>query len=143
MIPVRRHDWRSRLSGVIEEALQRPFEWGHHDCALFAADAVLAMTGADHATFWRGRYRTPLGAMRILGRGGYEDHVDYVAAHLAEVHPALAAVGDIAVIGSEDGPALGIVTGPGIAVPGPSGLGFAPRAAAIRAFHVPFAGEAG
>lgn len=135
--------WRSRLSACIEGALQTPFEWGQHDCALFVADAVLAMTGTDHASFWRGRYRTAAGAMRILGRGGHDDHVAYVAAQLAEIHPALAATGDIAVVVTPDGPALGIITGPQVAVPDAAGLSFLPRDRAVRAFHVPFAGEDG
>lgn len=122
MIPVRRHDWRSRLSAVIEGALKRPFEWGRHDCGLFAADAVMSMTGTDHAAAWRGRYRTAIGALRLLRRSGYEDHVACVAAHLAEIHPTLASVGDVAVVASDDGPALGVWTGPGVAVPGHSGL---------------------
>lgn len=138
---VRRPDWRSRLSACVEGALKRPFEWGVHDCALFAADAVLAMTGVDHADFWRGRYRTAAGAMKILGRGGYDGHVAYVAAHLPELHPSVAADGDIAVIETELGPALGVVAGALVAVPGPIGLSFVSRAEAMQAFHVPFAGE--
>jgi hypothetical protein len=143
MTLTRHPEWRSRLSACIEGALQRPFEWGRHDCALFAAEAVQAMTGTDFAEFWRGRYRSAAGAMKILGRGGYDSHVDYAAAHLPELHPALAATGDIAVIAAAEGPALGVVTGAFVAVPGPEGLSFVPRSEAVRAFHVPFVGEAG
>lgn len=141
MIPVRRHDWYSRLSACIEGALQRPFEWGVHDCALFAADAVLAMTDMDLADGFRGRYRTARGARRILGRGGMAGVADLAATQLPDVAPALAAQGDIAVVVTGDGPALGVVTGPLVAVPGRAGLGFVPRSEATRAFHLPFAGE--
>jgi hypothetical protein len=138
---VRRHDWYSRLSDAIEGALQRPFEWGVHDCALFAADAVLAMTGVDLADGFRGHYRSAGGAMRILGRGGCDDVTEYAATLLPEIAPALAAAGDIAAVLTKAGPALGVLTGPLVAVPGAGGLGFVSRGEAIRAFHVPFAGE--
>lgn len=141
MILIRRPDWRSRLSACIDGALQRPFEWGRHDCALFAAEAVLAMTGTDPAVGFRGNYSSARGAMKILGRGGYDDHVDYAAARLPELHPALAATGDIAVIAADEGPALGVVAGAFVAVPGPEGLSFVPRSRVVRAFHVLFAGE--
>lgn len=34
-----------------------PFAWGSNDCRLFAADAVQAMTGVDHAAELRMRDR--------------------------------------------------------------------------------------
>lgn len=139
---VRLPHWRSALSKCIEEALQRPFEWGRHDCALFAADAVLAMTGVDPAEGWRGRYSTPRGAIRVLRRDGYDDHIAYAEGYLPEVHPARAAMGDIVMVETPVGVALGVLTGAVIAVPDADGLGFVPRVMAHRAFHVPFAGEA-
>ena len=138
---VRLPHWRSALSSCIEEALQRPFEWGRHDCALFAADAVLAMTRVDLAAEWRGRYSTARGAIRVLRRDGHDDHIACAAGHLPEVHPARAAIGDIMVVETPEGPALGVLTGAAIAVPGADILGFMSRVDARRAFHVPFAGE--
>lgn len=137
---VRRHDWRSRLSAVIEEALQRPFEWGHHDCALFAADAVLAMTDRDLAEGLRGEYANDRQALKLLTCRDF-DPEDHARALLPAIHPALAQVGDVAILPPE-GPWYGIFTGAAIAVVAPAGLAFLPRAAAIRALHVPFAGEA-
>ena len=135
-------DWRGRLSACIDASLQRPFEWGVHDCALFAADAVLAMTGTDVAVGWRGRYRSAAGAKRILRKTGYLDHGSMAGTLLGEIPPALAVVGGVAVVEGPDGPALGVVLGATIAVPGTDGLGFLPRSEALRTFHVPFDGEA-
>jgi hypothetical protein len=39
----RREDWPSRLAAALEEARDKPFKWGSHDCGLFAADCVLAI----------------------------------------------------------------------------------------------------
>lgn len=141
MIPVRRPDWRGRLSAVVEAALQRPFEWGVHDCALFAGEAVLAMTDVDLAEGWRGRYRTQLGALRVLKRAGHPDHVALAAALLPEIHPARASVGDIAAVRVGDNLVIGVVIGPTVAAPGPADLEFVPRTEIHRAFHVPFDGE--
>lgn len=49
--------------------LQAPgpaFAWGRHDCFLWAADAVRALTGQDPAADLRGTYSTARGALRRL-----------------------------------------------------------------------------
>jgi hypothetical protein len=89
-------DWETRLSDLILERLNQPFKWGVHDCALWAADARLAVTGVDAAAGYRGTYRTAKGALRRLRR------VDGVGtpAEAADKHwgprlrPALVKVGD-------------------------------------------------
>ena len=59
-------DWEQRLSRLILDSLERPFEWGQHDCALWISNAVLAMTGSDPAEHYRGTYSTARGAWRRL-----------------------------------------------------------------------------
>lgn len=44
--------------------------WGLADCFLWPADWVLARTGVDPAEGFRGRYRTALGATRLVQRAG-------------------------------------------------------------------------
>lgn len=140
---VRREDWRSGLARFVERARSIPFEWGQHDCALFAAAAIEAMTGVDLASGWRGRYRSAAGAARLLRQAGHRDLPGLVASHLAPVSPLLAAVGDIAAITGQDGrPALGVVLGAQVAGPGDRGLMFVPRADVGATFHLPFDGEA-
>lgn len=141
MIFVRLPDWQALLSAEIARALRRRFEWGVNDCALFAADAILAMTGEDPAEGWRGRYTTARGARRILHRAGYGSQVAVAARLFARVPPASARVGDIAVLARPEGLTLGVVAGEMIAAPGPDGLAFAPRGEALEAYLVPFAGE--
>lgn len=57
-------DWHARLAAYVFDAGRTPFAYGSHDCALFAAGAVEAMTGTDLAAGWRGIYRTLAGASR-------------------------------------------------------------------------------
>lgn len=68
---------RLTLPEFLRVARARPFAWGRHDCALFAADWVLNETGHDPAAAWRGRYRSEAGAARAIeAAGGLEEAFD-------------------------------------------------------------------
>lgn len=133
----RRADWRSRLRSYVDDCRRRPIDLGRHDCALFAAGAVEAMTGIDHAADFRGSYGTMAGGLRRVRKAGYIDHVDMVAALYPEIRPAiLAQVGDIAVVDGEGAPALGIVGGARVFVLRPAGMVTLDLTAIQRAFRV-------
>jgi hypothetical protein len=129
-------DWRQHLVAYLADAARRPFAQGTHDCALFLAGGVLAMTGQDYAARYRGRYTTTRGGLRILRKDGFETHVALAAHYLPDLPVALAREGDAAVVPTGDGPALGIVQGEGIYVLGPGGMGVVPLTTAFRAFEV-------
>ncbi len=116
--------------------MTRAFCPGKHDCALFAAGCVAAMTGDDFAAPYRGRYRTLRGGIRILRKAGFSDAIALAAAHLPPVAPAFAADGDVAVVPTPEGPALGILIGAQIRVAGPKGLRLVPREAATDFYKV-------
>jgi len=125
-----------RLTLLIDyaaEAGQRPFRPGRHDCALFAAGWVKLATGRDLARGWRSAYRSLSKGQHMLEEAGYADHVALAAAHLPEVAPAFAQVGDIAVL---DNQAFGIVAGEMIYCLRPEGLGLVPRGQMRRAFQL-------
>lgn len=129
--------WENRLSLYLGEAARKPFVEGHHDCALFAAGAVLAMTGVDLAADWRGRYNTTRGGLRVLRRAGYADHVALASAHFAERPAILSAVpGDLAAVETTDGQALGVVQGEMIYILRREGLGLVPLTLATRVWEV-------
>lgn len=91
----RKPDWEARLAAYLEPLRLRPFEWGEHDCCLFAAGAVLAMTDIDPMPEFRGRYTTAQGAARALmkiGAGTLEATVD---GKFEAVPASLAQRGDI------------------------------------------------
>lgn len=129
-------DWKPRLTAWLARAARRPFAEGEHDCALFFAGAVEAMTGTDPAAVWRGRYPSTAAGLRMLRREGFADHVALAAARLPEVPAAYARTGDGAVVPTPDGPALGLVQGEMIYVLGPTGLRLVPRSLASHAFRV-------
>lgn len=133
---VRMKDWEPRLVAYLAAAARREFKPGVHDCALFTAGALEAMTSVDHAADWRGRYKTLSGGRRALKKAGHADHVALVASLFDEVPPAFAHRGDIAVVDGAEGAALGIVQGEGIYVLRPEGLAVVRRADMKRAFRV-------
>jgi hypothetical protein len=64
-------NWPSILSGFLKAREGAPFVWGENDCCLFAADAILAITGEDVAADVRGVYTTEAEAEALVeGAGG-------------------------------------------------------------------------
>ena len=130
-------DWPDRLYTRIEAAKMRPFSWGRNDCALFAADCVLALTGVDPVAELRGRYACAFGAARALKRfcgGGLEDAVPIIAGRIdaREVMPAFARRGDVGLVDNDGRPALAVFLGARLAAPHfQKGLAMLPRAWAI------------
>jgi hypothetical protein len=134
---MRKADWKIRLISYLGESARKPFEPGTHDCALFAAGAVKAMTGQDFAKRYRGRYNTLKGGFKALQKAGYADHITLAASVLEEIPVSFAGPGDLAVIDTPDGPALGVVQGEGIYfLTMDDRMGLRPMAEAIRAFKV-------
>lgn len=73
--------WEAALSAYLAAQRGKPFAHGAHDCALFAAGAVLAMTGSDPAADFRGAYRSIAGSVRALkdiGAGSLEATIDAI-----------------------------------------------------------------
>lgn len=129
-------DWRTRLIAYLADSHAAPFRPGRHDCALFAAGAVAAMTGVDLAAHWRGRYRTLRGGLRVLRADGYADHVALADAHFEVCPVAMARAGDLAAVPGPQGLALGVVQGARVYVLRPEGLATVDLLTAQRAWRV-------
>lgn len=134
--PLSRHaDWEARLVEYLRPIMSTPFAYGRNDCALFVAGAIQAMTGADLARGFRG-YRSLAAGQRILSDKGFSDHVALAAALLEEVPPSMAQAGDVAVVSTDEGPALGLVQGECIYLLRRDGVGLLSILSAERAFRV-------
>lgn len=131
--------WRARFEAVIDEIKARPFAWRDHDCGpAFTGRLVEAVTGADLAAPYRGRYSTERGALLLMRREGFDTLADFAASLLPEIHPSRATIADLAAV-PEDTPfgfSLGAVNGERILVLRPDGLGTVDLLAAKRAFKV-------
>jgi len=133
------NNWPSVLSAEIETARAEPFEWGRHDCCLWAATVALALTGRDFAKDYRGRYNTARAAVKLwrAHTGGLLGlvHDNCVSAGFDVVHPALAKRGDIIGAKQEEHYLLGVCLGRQFAAVGVSGLVFKSMADAVSAWR--------
>ena len=129
----RHKDWPERFYAFVEARRFMPFAWGSNDCALFAADCVLALTGVDHAEGLR-TYTDEAGAAEVIRRAG---GMRAFAARLAHRELALAKRGDIVLAVTAGRETFGVVFGDGTWIgPGPTGLAFRPMSEAVAAFEV-------
>lgn len=110
----RQENWREALIKYLGEAAQIPFKAGQHDCAIFAADAVRAMTGVDLAVDWRSTYSTLNGGIAALNAAGFVDQIAMAAEHFEAIPIAFANPGDLAVVKRGKLRALGVVQGANI-----------------------------
>lgn len=134
----RRRDWRPRLDAYLDNIDGKPFKWGELDCALFAADAVLAMTDVDFAVDFRGRYADQDGAEAAIRSAGAESYEAYVSTLLpppSDSSPI--GVGDIAIVNMPGfGSCLAIVGGAHLTAMTLRGKGSLPLSRATRFFKV-------
>lgn len=92
----RHHDWEDRLRTYLDRVEEEPFRWGTHDCAMFGADAIKAMTGVDLGEDIRGTYTSVTSAKEALRACGDGTLLKRVRRHLGDAKPiSLAQRGDI------------------------------------------------
>jgi hypothetical protein len=131
---MRFENWPSLLADFLAD--EKPFAWGSRDCCLFAADAVLCITGTDPAKGYRGRYKTAIGAARLQRLyGGLAGLMKKTG--MEEVHPLRSHRGDVVLLDTPLGEALGVIDMSGrIAGQGPGGTTRYPLSSARRAWRV-------
>ena len=114
--------WERLLLEQTEAARGKPFAWGEHDCATFAADCIEAITGERPAM---PAWTSARDAVRVLA-----DEGGAVAAMIARfgspIPPRIAQRGDVGVMDSdaETGAAFVVCLGDRWAAPGAQGLAF-------------------
>lgn len=129
-------EWDSRLFAFVEARRHVAFAWGRHDCGLFAADAVLEVTGQDFAAELRG-YKSATGAARSLARYGLADVAQVPPTRGLRPRPVIdARRGDVVAWRGALGLSLGVCLGERFAVPGPARLQFYPLDQAVAAWRI-------
>lgn len=122
-----------------------PFVWGEHDCALFAADGVKAITGVDIAADFRGKYADEVSALASIKAICGGTSVADAAAWCAAKHtmpewraPLFAQRGDLVVLEESGRMIAGLVhlNGRHVVCAGENGLHRLPITAIVRAWHV-------
>lgn len=137
----RKPDWEQRLGDYLEAHRAARFAYGRHDCVLFAAGAVQAMTGVDPAKGVRGKYKTWRGSYGALRRRGWKSIEEMMDAHFARIPPAYAMRGDIVMAQGS----LGMCAGRAAWFAGdeanPEGPASMPLGEWTAAWRVPFAAD--
>lgn len=125
--------WDVRLAEEIEAARDKPFVYGEHDCLTWAFKVRAALTGTDESVIWAWRYKTELGAARLLKREGLDHLIDVGMALLGKPLPSVlfAQRGDI--VFRE---AYGVCIGAQALYVGPEGLRALPLETADFAWRV-------
>lgn len=84
---MRLHDWEHRLTRYVTEVACTGFAHGSHDCALFAAGAVEAITGIDPVRAG-GAVTAALRALKLVRKDGFTDHVAVMRRHCPPIQAA-------------------------------------------------------
>lgn len=126
--------WRERLEALIAERMARPFEWGVHDCCLWAADCVLAQTEHDPAQTFRGTYHSASEAARLVEQLGGMESIGAMGG--TPCLPLAASVGDIGLVTYGGRESLAVCIGEGWLAPAAEGLAVLPFDAARSAWRV-------
>jgi len=116
--------WEDALANYIAIKRHAPFEYGVNDCCLFAAGAVLEITGEDPMPEFRGKYDSLKGSLKVIkeiGAGTLEATLD---GKFPEVGIGYAQRGDLAFF---DG-SIGVVMGGFAYFASDDGLEKVPRA---------------
>lgn len=110
MSTTRHHDWQLRYEAFIAQRRAAPFAWGVNDCATFAADCVLALTGQDPAPPALRLHKTQKQALRALERHGGLSGIA-TAALGQPVAASQAGVGDVVLVKVGKRDALAVCNG--------------------------------
>lgn len=149
----RKEYWDTRhLHDFLMQRAEAPFAWGVNDCCLFAADAVMAMTGVDPAAEFRGKYSDGPSALRAIGDVCAGRSVADAVAHCMQrvrapelANPLFARRGDLVLVEDDLIPASGLgnliagivhLSGRHVAVVGENGLKRVSIRAARRAWRI-------
>jgi hypothetical protein len=91
----RHPQWEQRLVELVEKRRFTPYEWGRHDCLLFAGEVVKAITGKDHARKHRGKYKSHASAYSYLKSIGHDSAESFLDGMFDEKPVGFAQRGDI------------------------------------------------
>ena len=124
---VRKDNWPKYLYEFIDSRRKVPFKYGENDCALFAADAIKAISyDVDFGEPYRGKYDSYVGYVKLIKEINGCVCLEALATSLLGQPCPTKYVkrGDVVLIQIENRQSLGICIGAKSACPGKNGLDF-------------------
>lgn len=131
-------DKPAALAAIIEAHRNTPFAWGVHDCCLWAATAVQAQTGVDHAEALRGKYHSKRGAVEVI-RTVFGGRIENIPTQLGFPRVPIARAQRGWLVShtfAGRGTSLGVCAGARSVFAGPDGLVFVPTSNCRKAWRV-------
>lgn len=114
---MRRDDWVERLTACVEACAAKPFDYGSHNCGLFAAECIDAIVeGSARVAELQAQFSDEATAKAFVDAAGGMKAA--ISARLGESQPwhRKHQRGDIAIVASALGPAIGVIMGSQIAL---------------------------
>jgi len=143
---MKRHpQWDQRLHDCVTANLNKPYEFGRHDCLLWPAAAVRAVTGKDYGRGHRGKYDSIAKAYRYLQGLGFSGPEAFLDSLFDEKPVGFAGRGDLVLChvdlaetqqGILPGDVPGVCMGDFALIPGENGLLRLPRERWLKAWAV-------
>lgn len=129
-------DWQLRFSDATREAHDKRFKWGEHDCCLWVANCVLAITGIDYAESWRGKYSDESGAYALIKKGESLTKMVTSVLKTEAINPNYANVGDVVLIVTGGKEALAICNGASVLIPSRTRMVSLPMSSAKKVWKI-------
>jgi hypothetical protein len=102
--------WQDKFFAYLEATRATPFEWGQHDCCLFAAKSIDAICGSPLELQLKIDYRDEASALAYIAQFGSLEAA--VSNWLGESKaPNFAGPGDIVLANLDNGPTVGVCLG--------------------------------
>ena len=97
---MRLDNWQNNLSEFLEEKRRVPFDFPTWNCMFFILGGVEAITGIDYASKYKGKFKTELGAAKLLRQiDGVKSSQAFLEKYFGEPKPvAFARHGDIVLV---------------------------------------------
>ena len=123
-------DWELRLFNFMQDARSSSMQWGEFDCVIgLASGAVLAQTGVDLSSPFKGEYSDEKGAMKFLLKNKFASEGDDLTAALISLMDMFLQRapkgnrhrGNIVLLVTEEGPGFAVRVGSKVAALSRSG----------------------
>lgn len=132
-------DKHTSLIRFIQTRSGFPFSWGATDCCTLGADWVMAHTGIDPMSEYRGKYSSALGAARAMGGPRNIERAVANAMRMSgfeEIETAMMQRGDVCLLECGELYGIGICVGRNVAAQGKNGIEIVDTKTAVKAWRI-------
>lgn len=126
---MRHINWVEKMWQVIDDHVEKKFNYGEMDCCIFSARVVDAMCGTEHEKLLCQNYSDESTARAYIEK--YDGLENAVSEYIGQSKVGRAQRGDVVMFKGANGDTLGICVGNSIASVYDDGVVFVPRSFAI------------